>query len=208
MLGNNFWKKICFLGQFLTLNRMSVSKTTFDNHKWVIWPHLSQKTSFWPDLVCFWLNRGQMTHFYCSKVAFDLLIRFSVKNWPRKHICSQKLKPNPPNWKLVQKTGWDPVWDWGLRSPQKLNFSKIVQLHCKLHIEVCFLGQNELKNRFSTTRKPKSALKCLFGGRSKNGQKSQGIPFEAQNRDFGEAAAPPCVVRLSWKLIWELFRVG
>ena len=123
-LGFNFWEHICFLGQFLTLNRMSVSKTTFDNHNLVIWPHLSQKTSFWPDLVCFWLKRGQMTHFYCSKVAFDLLIRFSVKNWPRKHICSQKSNPNLPNWKLVQKAGWgwDPVWD--PRSPQKLIFQK------------------------------------------------------------------------------------
>ena len=63
----------------------------------------------------------------------------------------------------------------------------------KMHV----LGQNELKNRSKHTRAPQSAQKCLFGGRSKNGQKSQGGPFEAKNCHFGEAAAPPCVVRLS-----------
>ena len=63
----------------------------------------------------------------------------------------------------------------------------------KMHV----LGQNELKNRSKHTRAPQSAQKCLFGGRSKNGQKSQGVPFEVKNGHFGEAAAPPCVVRLS-----------
>ena len=42
-------------------------------------------------LACFWLKHCHMTKLWVSKVTFDLLIRFSVKNWPRKHICHDKL---------------------------------------------------------------------------------------------------------------------
>ena len=45
-----------------------------------------------------------------------------------------------------------------------------------------------------------------FLAKLENGQKSQGIPFEAHFGDFADAPAPPCAVRLSWKLFWELFR--
>ena len=68
------------------------------------------------------------------------------------------------------------------------------------------LGQNEPNKRFKHTRAPISAQKCLFEAPLKNGQNWQGTPFEAQNGVFARSAPPPCAVRLSWKLIWELFR--
>ena len=72
---------ICFMGHFLTLNRIPRSKVTFETHNLVIWPCLGWKTSFWP-ILFFWSKRGHMTKLYVSKVIFDLEIRFSVKNWP------------------------------------------------------------------------------------------------------------------------------
>ena len=54
----------------------------------------------------------------------------------------------------------------------------------------------------STREHPKVPKNAFFG----NGQKSQVVPFEDQISDFADAPPPPCAVRWSWKLIWELFR--
>ena len=79
--GFNFWKKICFLGQFLTLNRMSRSKTTFEQQKLVIWPCLSQKQA---KMTFFDSNRAKWPAFIARKsfltCSFDSASKIDPEN--------------------------------------------------------------------------------------------------------------------------------
>ena len=71
---------------------------------------------------------------------------------------SRQLFSHPTEFFFWQKPGWDPVWDPKNPKPQKWLFQKVLQFD----FWAMFLGQNELKNRFWTTKKSQSAQKHLF----------------------------------------------
>ena len=87
-----------------------------------------------------------------------------------------------------------------VRWPKRAFFSCLLQRN--------FLGQNELTKRSKHTRKPQSAQKRIFNACFGFGQDWQAGPWNGQNRQIETSPRLSCVVRLSLKLIWELFRAS
>ena len=107
----------------------------------------------------FWPKRGHMTKLWVSKVTFDLEIRFSVKNWPRKHICHDNFFRTQQNFFFWQKPGWDPVWDPKIPKPQNDFFKKCSNLTS----EQCFWAKMSWKIDSEQRKNPKVPKNAFLG---------------------------------------------
>ena len=107
----------------------------------------------------FWPKRGHISKLFVSKVTFDLEYRFSVKNWPRKHICHEKLFRTQQVVIFRQETCcWEPVWD-----PQNLK-NDFFKKCSNLTSEQCFYAKLGWIIDFEQRKCPKVPISAFLWG--------------------------------------------